>query len=196
MSMKKKFLALALAGMVAMPVVANATNNVNTVMGNEGTPLDTSVGIEGTVATDNGQAPAGKIQVELPTAMVFTVDKNGAFDTASNYSVTNQGSKAISVNITGFTEQQQNGGITIDSYDTIKASQGTTSRSTVGLKVKGDTTAVNLTVGMTGENALFTDIQPGAKEPMVLEGIAGTKPASASAGASENFTLQFRIKAK
>lgn len=192
MSMKKKFLALVLAGMVAMPVVANATQT-KTEMGTEGTPLDTTVGIEGTVASDTGLAPVGKIQVELPTAMVFTVNKNGAFDTANTYGIHNQGTKNIKVNITGFTEQNQNDGITIGDFDTIKASPSNTSRSTVGLKLTGDTTPVKLTTGMAN-TPLFTEIQPGVREAMVLEGVAGTKPNSAPNGASENFTLQFRIE--
>lgn len=194
MSMKKKFLALALAGAVAMPVVANATQT-KTEMGTEGTPLDTTVGIEGTVASDTGMAPAGKIQVELPTAMVFTVNKNGSFDTAQNYSIHNQGTKEISVKITGFTEQKKDDGITIGNFNTIKTSPTNTSRSTVGLRLTGDTTPVDLTVGMT-EQTLFDGITPGSNDQMTLEGVAGTKPGSATNGASENFTLQFRIQDK
>ena len=194
MSMKKKFLALALAGAVAMPVVANATNT-KTESGSDARPLDTSVEIQGSVLSDNGVAAAGKIQVELPTAMVFTVDKNGGFDTANNYTITNQSKKAINIQVTGFSEQYRDGGIKIDDYATIESAPQNSSRSTVGIRLNGNNNhVVNLKEGMSPAS-LFTNIASGATEQMVLEGIAGTKAGSAPNGVAENFTVQFRITA-
>lgn len=195
MSMKKKFLALALASAVAMPVVANATTaNTQTQSAPDSQQIDADVTVEGTVLAEDGSAPEGRIQVELPSTMAFSVDKAGVFTTANNYKITNQSKTAgIDVAVTGFSETIKGGGITIDSYTNVSQNKTNTSRSTVGLKLNGNTgTAVDLSIGM-GEEALFDNIAAGTSANMTLEGVAGTKRGSATQGVSENFTLNFKI---
>lgn len=193
MSMKKKFLALALAGAVAMPVVANATNT-KVESTDASKDLNTDVTIEGTVLNDTGLAPQGKIQVELPSTMAFSVDKAGKFTTATNYKITNQSStEGIDVYVTGFSEQIIDGGIKIDDYDTISNALNSTSRSTVGLKLTGDAGKTAKLKTNMSETQIFDNIAAGQFGNMTLEGIAGTKVNSAPNGASENFTVNFKI---
>ncbi len=89
MTMKKRFLGLALAAMVAVPATTAYASNRVTIQGQEGRPLTQEVTVNGTVNTNTGLAPEGKIEVELPTTLSFTVDKNGSVQGA-NYEVTNK----------------------------------------------------------------------------------------------------------
>ena len=83
MAMKKKFLGLAMAAMVALPatsVYANTTKEgYGTVEFDDKRTHSHSVKVTGEVKTADGTAAAGKITVELPTAMAFMVDENSIF---------------------------------------------------------------------------------------------------------------------
>ena len=77
MAMKKKFLPLLMAGMVVVGTtgLVNADTTTTTVTGNDTQTLQSSVTVSGSVTTNQGVAPDGKITVELPTKMAFAVDQ-------------------------------------------------------------------------------------------------------------------------
>jgi hypothetical protein len=82
MAMKKKFLGLALATMVAIPATSvYATGTTGTTQDtqkieSEANSENVTVPVTGTVTNKQGEAPQ-KIEVELPSKMAFIVDENG-----------------------------------------------------------------------------------------------------------------------
>ena len=109
MAMKKKFLGLAMAAMVALPAAAYADT---TVQWNEGETKDVNVTVSGSVKNNTGIAPQGKLEVELPVSMDFSVDQNGTF-TGTSYNVTNRSQSKVAVSVANFTENNAKGGINL-----------------------------------------------------------------------------------
>lgn len=199
MSMKKKFLALALAGAVAMPVIANATAPTKVEQGYDTTPIETDVNIEGTVNASNGLAPQGRLQVELPTAMAFTVDAAGNTTVGKGYNISNQGQSPIKVEVTEFRESRPDG-ITIVPMTNYDSTTATAGRDKVALTLKGDGSEIDLNTLATNGQAqvLFSKIEKGTSEGMTLRCVAGTDTSSESGtalqqGIQENFTVKFKI---
>lgn len=108
MAMKKKFLGLAMAAMVALPAAAYA----DTFQWNEGATKDVEVTVSGSVKSSTGIAPQGRLEVELPVSMDFSVDQNGTF-TGTSYNVTNRSQQDVIVSVANFSETNQQGGINI-----------------------------------------------------------------------------------
>ena len=198
MSMKKKFLALALAGAVAMPVVANASTVLS---GPEDNPLEQNVSITGSIDSADGLAPQGTLQVEVPTAMAFSVNKAGVFQAADNYDIVNNSKTAIKVDVTEFRETQPSTGVTVVSKSTLQNNQAQHNRATVALTLRGDA-AVELVESGFSETPLFNKIDAGKSKTITLEGIAGTKVTGAGSsqqedpvkdGTSEQLIVKFRI---
>ena len=77
MAMKKKFLPLLMAGMVVVGTTGLVNADTTTITGNDTETLQSNVTVSGSVTTNQGEAPDGKITVELPTKMAFAVDKVG-----------------------------------------------------------------------------------------------------------------------
>ena len=109
MAMKKKFLGLAMAAMVALPAAAYADT---TVQWDEGATKDVEVTVSGSVKSNTGIAPQGKLEVELPVSMEFSVDKNGIFK-GTSYNVTNRSQNDVIVSVANFSETNTQGGINI-----------------------------------------------------------------------------------
>ncbi len=72
--------------------------------------------VTGTVTKKDGSAPDGKIEVELPTTMSFSVDQKGNFS-AGDFKVTNHSSTDIQVSVSGFMDLTPTSGITVFSVD-------------------------------------------------------------------------------
>ena len=217
MSMKKKFLALALAGMVAMPVVANATQSVQadkTFEGNVGTDFNANMSINGSVRKADGTAPAGKIQVQVPTAVSFTVDQNGGFLSANTFEIANKSGEAIDVAVSQFTETKEGKGITIKKRTDLGTDdqRRTMDRSNVSITLTGtESSPVDLGKVLedkTGqqEYPLIENLRANSSYNVTINGIAGTMANKSSsvdttttasldnAGTSEDFTLKFVIR--
>lgn len=207
MSMKKKFLALALAGAVAMPVVANASTNVNNFQGDNTSPLDANLTIKGSVQNAQGQAPAGKLQVELPTAVSFTVDQAGNFQSAGNFKITNKSTDPINIDVAQFSDTRA-GGITFKERSELGASQrASLNRANVSIILNGNgSNTVDLGTVMKNQTTdrLVDALPANDSINITIDGVAGTKKetnpvdttTSASldnAGTSEDFTLRFVI---
>lgn len=215
MSMKKKFLALALAGMVAMPVVANATSISadKTFEGDVGTDFNANMSINGAVRKADGTAPAGKIQVEVPTAVSFTVDQNGGFLSANTFEIANRSGEAIDVAVAQFTESKYGKGITILDRSNLgnDSQRKAKDRSHVSIVLGGNNSNTvdlgTVLADKTGtiEYPLITNLQANSTYDVSINGIAGTAAGGTSvdttttasldaAGTSEDFTLKFKIR--
>lgn len=200
MSMKKKFLALALAGAVAFPITANATVGGNKTVSGSLTQQPTSdLIINGTIDKKDGTAAAGRIQVELPTAMSFAVDKLGQFQGPSNFEINNSGSEPVKVEILNFSEGNPSGGIDIIQKSTLDGSEASKGRDKVSLALNWKTTTVDLfeTKNNT-KKVLCNRIEAGQVETINVIGNAGTSTAATASGiedtgANEDFTVKFQI---
>lgn len=211
MSMKKKFLALALAGMVSMPVVANATNvNYETKEDFNTNPINSDLVINGSVRNAQGQAPAGKLQVELPTALSFTVDQEGNFSSAGNFTITNKGTDAIDVKVAQFNESKPNQGIELKARSGFNSSAiASAKRSEVSIVLRGDAEVdLGETITAGSPKPLVTNLQGGnTSRTITIDGLAGrdktkdseqvdsktTNATLGAAGTSEDFTLRFLV---
>ena len=204
MSMKKKFLALALAGAVAMPVVANASGLTHQVSGPDSQAQYGQVTINGTVQTKAGAAPDGQISVELPTAMGFTVDKDGNVINAGTYTVYNRGKSDVSLSVADFTESNNSTtGLTV--YSKTSFGGGVNKkRNDVYLTLTSGKKTVDLgevatTSATTKEQLLIETIPANSQASMTLNGQAG-KDADTNGvdntGAQEDFVVKFKVAKK
>lgn len=194
MAMKKKFLGLALAITMALPM---GTAFADTIGGDLNDTLTPEVKITGSVKNSTGQAPAGRLEVELPTTMSFTVDQDGNFK-GVDYKVTNNSSVGITVGVSQFKEGNpaENGGIILQTKNKEIASM---TRENVKLVLMGDGTShVDLAnqSEISSGTPLLT-IKPSGVGVMKLTGDAGKVKNGGAAetnGVKEDFTLIFEIK--
>lgn len=208
MAMKKKFLGLALATMVAMPATGvYAAGNTQTITGKETSTLTHTIPVTGSVTKSDGTAAAGQITVELPTAMAFAVNENGEFSGAT-YDVSNQSGCGIDIFVSQFAETKS--GITLKTEDDLSTPEkrGNLDRSNVSLVLKGSDsdgsqTKVDLAKianGTTTDESAkkVLNIGAAAQGSMALTGTAGTQKQSGSNvdqnGATGEFNLVFSIK--
>lgn len=208
MAMKKKFLGLALATMVALPatgVYAAETasqnvgyKNVESDRAND-TETSTTIDVNGEVLNANNQS--GKIQVEIPTAMAFTVRANSTVD-GPGYKVTNLGSNSIDISVSSF-EPDAGSNIFIKTAEEITqdttASNAIFTRNYVSLTLNGsgdkkvDLGKVNQ--GVASTNKKLATIAPSDVETITLTGAAGIKPDESidKTGTNGSFKLAFKI---
>ena len=210
MAMKKKFLGLALATMVAMPATgvyaAGNTGNTQTITGNETSTLNHTIPVTGSVTKSDGTAAAGQITVELPTAMAFAVNEKGKFSGAT-YDVSNQSGCGIDIFVSQFAETKS--GITLKKEDELNTPEKRENfdRSNVSLVLKGlgdngNQTKVDLAKIADGTATSESDrkvlnIGTGTQGSMALTGTAGTKTSDGDVdtkGATGEFNLVFSIK--
>lgn len=194
MTMKKKFLSLALAAAIVVPSTLTAHAANQTVTGNDTETLQSNVTVTGAVSKADGTAPAGKIQVELPTKMAFTVDKVGNFNGA-NYTVNNQGAEAVDISVGEFRETNPNGGINLKGKNENLLSL---SRDNVKLVLRGDGNKhVDLGATITSGNQDLLKVSGGQSGTIQLLGDAGkttSESDSAKDGVTEEFNVVFKIK--
>ncbi len=197
MSMKKKFLALALAGAVAMPLTANASGTLSHIVtGNDTQDQFGQVTVNGVVQTQTGQAPDGQISVELPTSMGFTVAQDSSVITAGAYTVQNKGKNPVSVSVVDFTETQPTTGITVETNAGFNANSK--KRSVVSMTLTGDNSnVVDLGAFKTSkaEQQLISAVPAAGQSTMTLNVVAGTKQDTNADtnGIQEDFVVKFKI---
>ena len=221
MAMKKKFLALAMAAAVAFPGGAYASNLNNTIEtpSADGTTkrvesvnaqesIGSTITVNGTVNDKNNKN--GKIQVEIPTAMLFTVTADSEV-IGNNYQVKNLGDNDIEVSVSAF--GVKNGDMDIVPEDLLKTDRQkpdsyTYDRTDVALTLNGnvdgqpksvDLGKVATGATMTAEEKIITKVAGGGNgmQTITLSGIAGKGQSDiADAGTSGEFTLSFLIKKK
>lgn len=189
MAMKKKFLPLLMAGMVVVGTtgLVNADTTTTTVTGNDTETLQSSVTVSGSVTTNQGVAPAGKITVELPTKMAFAVDQKGNL-TGGTYTVRNSSKEGIDVYVSEF---KKTGG-TIEVVDQIQSADN---RSKVKLTLTGNQpNPVNLHNISTDQ--LVAKIGANNSESIILNGEAGkqTDATVDDNGATGQFNMVFKVK--
>lgn len=216
MAMKKKFLGLAMAAMVAMPATtafAATPEGYKSIEMGETETQQVQIPVTGSIKNKDGSAPAGRIEVELPTKMAFTVDENGTFHNTT-YTIQNKSSEAsIDVSVAAFSGGTNTGdgssnGIKLYG-DGELGDRKSKYRNEIELKLTNTDKSKMVDLGnfktLGVEDKKLGSIKPGETNSMVLSGVAGTKlfdDATThstsddvdSKGASENFNLVFEIK--
>lgn len=206
MAMKKKFLGLALAAAVALPatsVYAAGENNI--IHGVDTQTYTQNVKVSGSVSNKKGIAPAGKIEVELPTSMTFSVDEASNFR-GVDYNVQNRSSVGVDVLVSEFRNGE--GNITVKPKDELTTHKDTLNRSNVYLELVGSAggQATSVDLGsLTGNtnNIKVLNVASGSTGLITLKGGAGTQEVKDGSenpdgvdkdGAKGDFTLVFKIQ--
>ena len=198
MAMKKKFLGLAMAAAIALPASSAYAAN-NTLTGNVNDTLTQQVKVSGSVKNKQGAAPVGKIEVELPTTMSFTVDQAGTFQ-GVNYEVKNNSSVGISVAVSDFRETNNDpkNGIVLKQHS---EDMSQLPRNNVKLALVGNNGHIDLADKSAISNKTpILNVAPNATTGTIqLLGDAGKNTLDQSSkvetdGVDEEFTLVFEIK--
>ena len=166
------------------------SNTTTSITGNDTQTLTQNVKIDGVVSKSDGTIPSGRIQVELPTAMSFSVDQDGNFISA-DYTINNKSSVPISVYVSEFRDSN-NGGIKVKE---IEEDISNLDRSNLHLALIGnDNKYVDLGKIITIPKLLLT-INPKSSSLVQLLGEAGKGSVVDvdEHGVSDEFTLVFRI---
>lgn len=209
MAMKKKFLGLAMAAMVALPATSVYAwdKNGDTLSGNESDVMTQDVTVTGEVKSNQGTVAAGRLEVVLPTSMAFSIDQKGNF-TNVDYKVTNNSPTAISVGIQQFRETIANGGITLKD-ENATSDMATLPRNNVQMALVGDNggggskryvdLGASATQNLTSTQPLI-DVESKQTGIIQLLGNAGKDTSSESPelqkGMTEKFTVVFEVKKK
>lgn len=216
MAMKKKFLGLALAAAVALPATtAYAANDTQSIEMGKNETKNVTVPVSGSIRNKKGQAPEGRIEVELPTKMAFTVDQDGNLP-STTYTVQN---KSQDVNIDlfvasfsgGSNSAGQSTGIKLYAEGEVSSNRNNKYRNEIELKLTNSKENKKIDLGgfnTSGDNGTnLATINAGETKSIVLSGVAGTKTSTSndvsgdgtdvdSKGANEEFNLVFSIKKK
>ena len=209
MAMKKRFLGLAMAAMVAMPATSIYAFNANgdTLTGNDTETMTQNVTVTGEVKSNQGTVAQGRLEVVLPTSMAFSVDQNSNF-TNVDYSVTNNSPCDITVGVQQFSETntKTDEGIVLKDKDT---DMSTLARNNVQMALVGDngsgTTKRYVDLGAADTQNLaqpqdILDVPSNQTKVIQLLGNAGKDKSQDSTkvqnGTTETFTVVFAVKKK
>lgn len=173
--------------------MGNSNQAYSVVTGDATSPISANVQIDGTVERADGLAADGKLHVELPTKLAFTVDKGGTF-TGASYTISNKSSSGIEVYVSKFSDSPE--GITV-----IPLSENLSDkdRSYVHLYLSGDK---NVDLGKKAINKdqddKLVEVNSGSTRIISLSGEAGKQSNQEvdEKGASENFNMILKIKKK
>ena len=214
MAMKKKFLGLALAAAVALPATSvYAANDTQSVEMGKNDTQNVTVPISGTIRNHQGQAPEGRIEVELPTKMAFTVDQDGNLP-STTYTIQNRSQDvSIDVSVASFSGGSTataggSDGIKLHQSGTVTGHREDKYRNEIELKLtNAKDSSKNIDLGnfksLNESQRLLATVASGETNSIVLSGVAGTKDSNQvgsgntdvdSKGANEEFNLVFSIK--
>lgn len=208
MAMKKRFLGLAMAAMVAMPASSAYawTASGDTLTGNNTDTMNQTVTVTGDIKSSQGTVAQGRLEVILPTTMAFSIDQKGNF-TNVDYKVTNNSPEAISVGVQQFRKTKATGGMTLHNEH---ESMGTLGRDHVQMALVGDDGGLGSskryvdlgaseTQNLTSTKPLI-DVEPKQTGIIQLLGDAGKNTTDESEdlqkGKTEQFTIVFEVKKK
>ena len=214
MAMKKKFLGLALAAAVALPATtAYAANDTQSIDMGKNDTQNVTVPVSGSIRNKDGAAPEGRIEVELPTKMAFTVDEDGNLPNTT-YTIQNRSQReSIDVSVASFSggstaTEGGSDGIKLHQSGTVTGHRDEKYRNEIELKLtnaKDSSKSVDLgnfkNLSNESEKLLAT-VTSGETNSIVLSGVAGKKTSNDvsgdstvdSKGATEDFNLVFSIK--
>ena len=208
--MKKKYLSLVMAAMMSLGVAVQAsaaTAASQTYNQSVADGINASVGVSGSVSNNQGQAPEGRLEVELPTAMSFSVNQAGELS-GTDYTVTNKSSVGIVVSVAEFTTVDGDIEV-VEKTDLEGEGKKNKARNTVALQLKGIKEVDLGNLSGDAEARTVLKVAKNSSNNMSLIGQAGTKVSQESNidnesdetlkkvdknGATGNFRLLFRVE--
>lgn len=163
--MKKKFLSLMMAAAVV------ATTSVSAFAADSNTynigdkEQEHQVTVTGNVSNTDGNVVQGTISVTVPTAITFTVNKDGEIDTPS-ITVTNNSTEKVEVVASKFVDTSENSQITVVTKQNFDSVTNSESNRHVSLTLTGNGGSVALaSVSEENKTGLYdlagTEIQQG-----------------------------------
>ncbi len=170
------------------------SSNSNIVAGSADETFNADLSIDGIVLKGNGGLPTGRLEVELPTKVAFFVDKDGGF-TGSNFEVKNKSGCDVNLIVEQFIEGNPAGGIIINNSinDFTKVGRGTISLQMSGTS-KGVTNTTNLDSTVSNKDFIRIEAENSAFIHLYGQAGLGKSEQEDKNGATETFTLRFRIK--
>lgn len=161
--------------------------------------------ITGSIADYNGNFPSSTIQVVVPTAAKFTVNKDGNFIN-SIINITNNGDESIDIVVQRFIDVSGSIGINVQGKDVIEGNS--LSRSNISLNINGDRGTAylgsdNSKSGVYSDPNLSNNTNDGILVSTIYGGLTGklTLNGEASKGSEaidnpiqDRFTLILKIK--
>lgn len=206
--MKKKLLSLVLAGaMVASTSVSAFADVINS---SDDADATTNIKVTGELLNDNGDKPAGRFNVTVPTTTSFTVTQEKKLITTP-ITINNQGEQDIEVYAVNFvdTTPEEDQQITVTKESELKSKN----RSYVSLNLTGNLKTVylkseNNTSDKTGiykeanqTNSAINDddlklavISAKQSDELTLDGKVGGAEGAIDTAVSNAFTLTLKIK--
>lgn len=172
--------------------VALSSFNSSTVIGNDTQDLTHNVKVDGLVAKSDGTMPNGKLMIELPTTMAFTVDQDGNFKSGT-YKVVNKSSVGVSIAVSNFIDPTKNSGITVKP---IRDNISSLDRSNLHLALVGNNNNYVDLGDLSNSTSELLTVNPSDTGIIQLLGESG-KGSNKNVddnGVTEDFTLVFKIK--
>lgn len=197
--MKKKLLSLVLAGaMVASTSVSAFAETVDTAeysIGKQG--QDHQVEITGDVQNTKGDVVEGTISVTVPTAMAFTITKDGTIE-GGTIKVVNKSKQQVEVVAKEFKDTTPSSGIVIvkendlDSKLREEGNSNSNSKRYISLKLTGTGGSVGLVSNKSGDQTGFID----EEQNEITNNGNQPYPSLGSAWEGNNVTLTLSGRAK
>lgn len=177
----------------------------STLTQSEDKEITHEVKITGDIANDEGEFKPGTIQVVVPTAANFTVNKDGNFIN-SIINITNNGNQSIDVVVQRFIDVNGSLGINVQGKDVID--RNNLSRSNISLNINGDRGTAylgsdNSKSGVysdpnlsnnTSDGILVSTIYGGSTGKLTLNGEASKGSEVIDNPIQDRFTLILKIK--
>lgn len=173
---------------------------------------DAAIKTEGRIKRDAGETPRKTISVTVPTAAMFTVNKDAEF-IGMNINITNNGELPVDIIVNDFIDVNGNYGIKLVTDEVVTQSNGNTRtidtltyrRNEINLSIKGNVKKVYLgdrkVLGSLGSENLTTESQKKIAKVLanqtvglVLDGEAGTAELERNSPIQDRFTLILKIK--
>lgn len=209
--MKKKLLSLVLAGAMVASTSVSAfaatptatTTEEKTILENED-DKDVNVTVTGDILDDKGNAQPGTISVTVPTAVNFTVTKEGRL-ASGDMVIRNNSNEKLKVSVKEFTDDDAGNNINIVKKSTFNSGSSGISREQIWLSLVGTGGSVGFESADSGKmyNLADDDEIDSPKEIGKIDGIGelrlelkgggGTQPGSLSAPIKDNFNLVLTI---
>lgn len=210
--MKKKLLSLVLAGaMVASTSVsafaatpAATTTEKKTILENED-EKDVNVTVKGDILDDRGNAQQGTISVTVPTAVNFTVTKDGRL-ASGDMVITNHSSEKLKVSVKQFSDANGEKDINIVKKSQFDSGSNSISRKQIWLSLVGEGVSVGFESQESGKMYNLADedeeislskeigkIDGSGELRLSLQGGGGTQTGSLTAPVKDTFNLVLTI---
>ena len=213
--MKKKLLSLVLAGAMVASTSVSAfattptatTTEKKTILENED-EKDVNVTVKGDILDDKGNAQQGTISVTVPTAVNFTVTKDGRL-ASGDMVITNHSSEKLKVSVKQFSDANAASNINVVKKSEFASGSSSVPREQIWLSLVGNGVSVGFEsegsgkmYNLANENeAISTKKEVGKIDGsgelrLNLEGGGGTGASSNSSSApiQDNFNLVLTIE--